>query len=68
MTWTYKVTEAEFHHNGSFQFKARYAGARGYYNDSAKECVKNKGPLPRGKYRIEAPRHANPGQETMHCL
>ncbi|WP_312242225.1 tlde1 domain-containing protein [Pantoea sp.] len=27
----------------------------GYYDDPAQECVKNKGPVPRGKYTIGAP-------------
>ena len=55
MTWEYDVREAKFYKDGVFQFKSEYAGAIGYYNDPANECVKNNGPLPRGKYTIGAP-------------
>ncbi len=65
MTWIYKVREAGFYRNGIYQFTAEYAGARGYYNDPEKECVKNKGPLPRGKYRIEAPRRSSAGNYAL---
>lgn len=55
MAWRYKVKAAVFYQNEVFRFKARYAGAAGHYNDSSKECVKNKGPLPRGTYTIGTP-------------
>jgi hypothetical protein len=55
MTWEYDVRKAEFYKDGVFMFNSEYAGTIGYYNDPAKECVKNKGPLPRGKYTIGAP-------------
>ena len=29
-----------------------YAGAPGYKNDPSKEAIKNKGPIPRGKWKI----------------
>ncbi|WP_158780519.1 tlde1 domain-containing protein [Pantoea sp. BAV 3049] len=55
MTWTYNVRTKEFHLNGELKFKSQYAGAVGYKNDPGFECIKNKGPLPRGSYRIGAP-------------
>ncbi|POU00322.1 DUF2778 domain-containing protein [Escherichia sp. ESNIH1] len=55
MTWEYDVKTAQFYHNGTYVFSARYAGADGYYNDPSKECVMGKGPLPRGTYHIGAP-------------
>lgn len=55
MTWVYQVKTARFYHNGSYAFTARYAGAKGFYNDPSKECVADKGPLPRGTYHISAP-------------
>ena len=59
MTWVYKVKEAKFYLDGTFKFNALYAGAGGYYNDPSQQCVKNKGPLPAGKYKI-----GNPFQHT----
>ncbi|MCT4711319.1 DUF2778 domain-containing protein [Enterobacteriaceae bacterium H11S18] len=55
MSWTYKVSSHSFYHNGTFQFTALYAGKPGFKNDPAFECVKDKGPLPRGKYTISEP-------------
>lgn len=52
MTWTYKVSERAFYLNGEFKFRANYAGAEGYKDDVNSECLVNRGPLPRGKYRI----------------
>ncbi|WP_428945213.1 tlde1 domain-containing protein [Pantoea sp. FN060301] len=52
MTWIYNVNKNAFYHNEKFEFYASYAGAPGYKNDSKYECIKDKGPLPRGKYRI----------------
>ncbi|ARU83235.1 DUF2778 domain-containing protein [Enterobacteriaceae bacterium 155047] len=55
MTWVYKVSAHSFYLNGSYQFDGLYSGRPGYKNDSAYECVKGKGPLPRGTYKIGAP-------------
>lgn len=52
MTWVYNVTKKSFTHNGVLKFHALYAGATGYKNNTDYECEVNKGPLPRGKYRI----------------
>ena len=46
------VNKSPFYLNEDLQFKAKYAGAPGYKNDTHYECIANKGPLPRGKYRI----------------
>lgn len=55
MPWTYKVNEKKFYQNGKFKFSAQYAGAVGYKDNVEFECIKDKGPLPRGTYRIEHP-------------
>lgn len=52
MSWEYDVKEHKFYLDGVYQFDADYAGASGYKNDPAHECVKNSGPLPRGKYTL----------------
>ncbi|TKV22786.1 tlde1 domain-containing protein [Citrobacter sp. TBCS-14] len=52
MTWVYKVSAHNFYLNGTYQFDAKYSGRPGYKNDSANECVKDNGPLPRGTYTI----------------
>ncbi|HAF7674358.1 TPA: DUF2778 domain-containing protein, partial [Salmonella enterica subsp. enterica serovar Java] len=52
MSWVYKIKAHTFHLNGAYQFDARYAGRPGFKNDSANECVRDKGPLPRGTYTI----------------
>lgn len=52
MTWVYKVSTHSFYLNGTHQFNANYSGRPGFKDDSAKECVKGKGPLPRGTYTI----------------
>lgn len=52
MTWVYKVSAHSFYHNGTYKFDAKYTGRPGFKDDSAYECVKNKGPLPRGTYTI----------------
>jgi hypothetical protein len=66
MTWEYNVKEHKFYQNGVFKYTAYYAGATGYKNDSAKECVKEKGPLPRGRYTIGSPHNsAHTGKYTL---
>jgi len=54
MPWVYKISVHKFYLNGVYQFDASYAGRPGFKNDSAYECVKGKGPLPRGTYTIGA--------------
>lgn len=66
MSWEYDVAKHSFSLNGVYQFTANYAGASGYKNFYTYECVKNKGPLPRGKYTIGSP-HNSPhtGKYTL---
>ncbi|MFG6075164.1 tlde1 domain-containing protein [Erwinia sp. OPT-41] len=52
MAWNYNVMLRTFKHNGIYNFSARYAGAPGYKDNPEYECLRDKGPLPRGKYRI----------------
>jgi len=52
MPWVYKISSNTFYLNGTYQFDAKYSGRPGFANDSANECVKDKGPLPRGTYTI----------------
>lgn len=52
MTWVYNVRTKTFTRNGEVRFKAKYAGAVGFKDNPDYECMKNKGPLPRGRYRI----------------
>ena len=52
MPWVYKVSAHSFYLNGAYQFDAKYSGRPGFKDDSANECVKGKGPLPRGTYTI----------------
>lgn len=55
MEWEYEVATRKFSLNGTYQFSARYSGRPGYYDDSTKECVAGKGPIPRGVYTIGKP-------------
>lgn len=55
MAWEYNVREHRFYHDGTPAFFANYAGASGYKDDPAQECVKDNGPLPRGRYTIGEP-------------
>lgn len=55
MAWTYNVVLKTFKHNGQYKFRALYAGAPGYKDNPGYECLKDKGPLPRGKYRMAGP-------------
>ncbi|WP_426727910.1 tlde1 domain-containing protein [Enterobacter cloacae complex sp. 326A8] len=66
MSWEYNVKEHKFYLDGVYQFDADYAGASGYKNDPSQECVKNSGPLPRGKYTIGSPHNsAHTGKYTL---
>lgn len=67
MAWTYDVMAKSFYRNGKFQFKSMYAGAPGYKDDVTFECVKSKGPLPRGKYYLSGPivKHPTAGRYVI---
>ena len=60
MTWVYDVRKKTFTLNGEYKFNALYAGAEGYKDDPNLECEANKGPLPRGKYKIGFPMASHP--------
>ena len=49
MTWTYEQSTGDLTHNGKF-IKTGYAGFGEGKNKSSMQCVRNVGPLPRGKY------------------
>ncbi|WP_342753722.1 tlde1 domain-containing protein [Pantoea sp. MBD-2R] len=55
MGWIYNVNSKSFYLNNTYQFSAKYSGRPGYKDDSANECVKSKGPIPRGQYTIGDP-------------
>lgn len=67
MSWVYDVRKRSFTWNGKYQFSARYAGAEGYKDNPDFECLKDKGPLPRGKYTIAGQpfKHPNVGPYTL---
>lgn len=53
MTWTFAQKSGVLTHNGKF-IKTGYAGfGEGKFNPSM-QCVRNVGPLPRGKYIMKA--------------
>ncbi|PLR35646.1 DUF2778 domain-containing protein [Chimaeribacter coloradensis] len=49
------VSSKGFYLNGTYQFSAKYSGKPGYKDNSANECIKGKGPIPRGRYTIGDP-------------
>ena len=52
MAWTCNIMPKLFKDNGSYKFKAFYAGAPGQKDNPDYEYLINKEPLPRGEYRI----------------
>ena len=68
MTWVYDVKTHTFTRNGE-KYTAEYAGANGYKNDSSQECVRGKGPLPRGTYTIGSPYNSpHTGKYTLNLI
>ncbi|MGV3345236.1 tlde1 domain-containing protein [Enterobacteriaceae bacterium LUAb1] len=67
MSWVYDVSKKSFTLNGEYQFSAMYAGAEDYKDSPEFECEVNKGPLPRGKYRIGRPiaKHPTAGRFVL---
>jgi hypothetical protein len=49
--WTWKVKEGELW-QGEKLIGRGYSGAVGFKNDPEKEALRNKGPIPRGKWKI----------------
>ena len=66
MPWQYSQKTTELTHNGE-SIGSGYSGKKGIWrNNPAMEMVKNKGPIPRGQYRIGAARrHPAKGPVTM---
>lgn len=52
--WVYKVREKALYYNGNF-ISSGYSGAVGFKDNPENECLKDKGPIPRGKYTIGKP-------------
>ncbi|MEQ4531313.1 MAG: tlde1 domain-containing protein [Mixta sp.] len=67
MAWIYEVRKKTFERDGIVQFNVMYAGAPGYKDNPDFQCEINKGPLPRGKYRIGPPiaKHPTAGRFVL---
>jgi hypothetical protein len=65
--WIFHQT-GQLYHNDTFVAKG-WAGQGQWQNDPASQCVHGKGPLPRGKYTIQAP-HDSPhvGKYAMNLI
>ena len=55
MSWTYSQSTGRISHNGRI-IATGYSGAGLGRNNSGAENLRNVGPIPRGRYRIGAPR------------
>lgn len=55
MPWKYSQSTGSLKLNGT-EVAVGYSGKGGSKNKPAKEGLKNRGPLPKGEYRIKAPR------------
>lgn len=66
MPWTYSQKTGTLTHNGK-RVGDGYSGKKGAWRDNPRaETVKNRGPIPRGQYRIGPPRlHREKGPITM---
>lgn len=51
MKWIYEQATGRLSRNGKL-ISVGYAGAPGYINDTASESIRNKGPIPRGLWRM----------------
>lgn len=58
MTWTYRQTNGEIDHEGTFQGTG-YSGYKEGRNNPAMESVVGIGPVPKGQYRI-GPAYSHP--------
>ena len=56
--WTYRQLDGELEHNGEFAGTG-YSGRGEGRNNPAWENVANAGPIPRGLYKIDHPRHSD---------
>jgi hypothetical protein len=65
MTWTYSQSSGQLDHNGIFMGKG-YSGQGTGKNNASMQATSNIGPIPQGKYRIDAPFvHPHAGAYTM---
>jgi len=53
--WEYEVNTRTLRKDGAIVSSKGYAGAVGFKDSTGNECVKYKGPLPRGTYIIGSP-------------
>jgi hypothetical protein len=58
MSWVYSQATGVLKHNGKFVSKG-YSGDKEYKNKPSMQGIANKGPIPRGMYTIQSPRHSN---------
>lgn len=66
MAWLYRVSTKQFFLNGYYRFSAKYSGRPGYQDNSDNQCVKSKGPIPKGSYTIGRPfHHPKTGRWTL---
>ena len=66
MARLYRVNTKQFFLNGHYRFSARYSGRPGYQDNSDHQCVKSKGPIPKGTYTIGRPfHHPKTGRWTL---
>jgi len=64
MTMEYTQSTGEFLINGTL-IATGYSGAKDYINNTAAECIVNKGPLPRGRYRMTYVYEHDKGKHVM---
>lgn len=63
--WVYEQSTGRMYHNGVLMFEDGWAGAVGYKNKPEYQCLKDKGPLPRGRYTINAPKTGVTGSYSL---
>lgn len=69
MNWIWKQAAGELWRDGKLIAKG-YSGAPGFVNSTAHEGVRNKGPIPRGFYRMSSvwPKHPRLGQVAISLV
>ncbi|MGF6964599.1 hypothetical protein OKW43_001604 [Paraburkholderia sp. WC7.3g] len=66
MAWIYKQTSGEMYHNGVLMEKKGYSGKGEGKNKRSKQYVRDKGPIPVGRYEITAPfDHTHTGKYSL---
>ena len=59
MSWVYSQATHTLRHNGKIISTKAYSGYGSYKNKPSMQGIANKGPIPRGMYTIQSPRHGN---------